>query len=55
MDYMELGATEGYERLIRELQRVESYLPNTYEFLLPMDLCATLKEYLEKTGGGKHE
>lgn len=48
------GGTEGYERLIRELQRVESYLPNTYEFLLPMDLCATLKCYLEKNGGG-HE
>ncbi|WP_462431263.1 GxGYxYP domain-containing protein [Bacteroides nordii] len=49
------GGAEGYERLIRELQRVESYLPNTYEFLLPMDLCATLKEYIEKNGGGKHE
>ena len=45
----------GYERLIRELQRVESYLPNTYEFLLPMDLCATLKEYIEKNGGNGHE
>ena len=45
------GGVGGYERLIRELQRVESYLPNTYEFLLPMDLCATLKEYIEKNGG----
>lgn len=45
------GGVNGYERLIRELQRIESYLPNTYEFLLPMDLSATLKEYLEKNGG----
>ena len=45
------GGADGYERLIRELQRLESYLPNTYEYLLPMDLCATLKEYLEKEGG----
>ena len=49
------GGVGGYERLIRELQRVESYLPNTYEFLLPMDLCATLKEYIEKNGGNGHE
>lgn len=49
------GGTEAYERLIRELQRVESYLPNTYEFLLPMDLCATLKEYIEKKNGGNNE
>lgn len=45
------GGADGYERLIRELQHLESYLPNTYELLLPMDLCATLKEYLEKNGG----
>ena len=48
------GGTDGYQRLIRELQRLESYLPDTYEYLLPMDLCATLKEYLEKEGGS-HE
>lgn len=42
------GGTEGYERLIRELQRLESHKPDTFEFLLPMDLCATLKDYIEK-------
>ena len=41
------GGTDGYQRLIRELQKLESYQPNTFEFLLPMDLCATLKNYIE--------
>ena len=45
------GGEGGYERLIRELERLESYMPNTYVYLLPMDLCATLKQYLDENGG----
>lgn len=45
------GGLDGYERLKRELTRLEMYLPNTYEFLLPMDLCATFNKYLEEHGG----
>jgi len=40
------GGTEGYERLIRELQRLEKKCPDTYVYLLPMDLSATLKKYI---------
>lgn len=45
------GGEGGYERLMRELQRLESHLPNTYVYLLPMDLSATLKQYLDENGG----
>lgn len=45
------GGTAGYERLIRELERMESHLPNTYVYLLPMDLVATLKKYIDENGG----
>lgn len=47
------GGNDGYQRLIRELQKLESYQPNTFEFLLPMDLCATLKNFLEKNNNEK--
>lgn len=39
-----------YERLLRELKKAEQDSPNTFEFLLPMDLAASLKKYIE--GGG---
>jgi hypothetical protein len=39
-----------YERLIRELQRVEEDSPNTFEYMLPMDLAATIKKYIEEGG-----
>ncbi len=45
------GGIDGYERLIRELERMESFRPNTYVYLLPMDLCATLANYLDEHGG----
>jgi hypothetical protein len=45
------GGEGGYERLLRELQRLESHMPNTYVYLLPMDLCATLKRYMDENGG----
>ena len=31
-----------YERLIKELERVEQDCPDTYEFMLPMDLAASI-------------
>ncbi|MDR0506319.1 MAG: hypothetical protein LBH32_05840 [Dysgonamonadaceae bacterium] len=45
------GGSGGYERLIRELERLESYLPNTYVYMLPMDLAATLQKYIIKNNG----
>lgn len=39
-----------YERLMRELQRIEEDCPNTYEFMLPMDLAASIKKYVEEGG-----
>ncbi len=39
-----------YERLIKELQRVEEDSPNTFEFMLPMDLAATIKKYIDEGG-----
>ncbi len=45
------GGVDGYNRLKRELNRLELYLPNTYEFLLPMDLSATFNKYIEEHGG----
>ncbi len=45
------GGVDGYERLIRELERLEAYLPDTYNYLLPMDLSATLIKYISENGG----
>jgi len=39
-----------YERLIKELQRVEEDSPNTFEYMLPMDLAATIKKYIDEGG-----
>lgn len=39
-----------YERLIKELQRVEEDSPNTFEFMLPMNLTATIKKYIDEGG-----
>ncbi|GAA4798822.1 GxGYxYP family putative glycoside hydrolase [Olivibacter ginsenosidimutans] len=39
-----------YERLIRELKRAEQDSPNTFEFMLPMDLAASIKEYVANGG-----
>ncbi len=45
------GGVDGYKRLIRELERLEADSPNTYVYLLPMDLCATLVKYIQQNGG----
>ncbi len=45
------GGIDGYERLVRELERLEADCPNTYVYLLPMDLCATLVQFIQKNGG----
>jgi len=45
------GGVDGYERLIRELEKLETRYPDTYVYLLPMDLCATLKKYIDEHGG----
>jgi len=42
------GGFDGMEMLMRELEKLEAERPNTYVYLLPMDLCATLKKYIEK-------
>ena len=39
-----------YERLIKELERVEQDCPDTYEFMLPMDLAASIRKYIEEGG-----
>lgn len=39
-----------YERLIKELERVEEDCPDTYEYMLPMDLAASIKKYIEEGG-----
>jgi len=39
-----------YERLIRELKRAEQDSPNTFEFMLPMDMAASIKEYVAQGG-----
>lgn len=39
-----------YERLIKELERIEQDCPDTYEFMLPMDLAASIKKYIEDGG-----
>lgn len=39
-----------YERLIKELERVEQDSPDTYEYMLPMDLAASIKKYIEEGG-----
>lgn len=44
------GKVVLYERLIRELERLERDCPNTYEYLLPMDLAASIKAYIENGG-----
>lgn len=44
------GKPVVYEKLIRELQRLERERPNTYEFMLPMDLGASIKKYIEAGG-----
>lgn len=41
------GAENGYEKLIKELERLETDFPDRYVYLLPMDLCATLKRYID--------
>ncbi len=46
----ENGKVVMFERLLRELKRAEQEMPNTFEFMLPMDLAASLKKYIE--GGG---
>ncbi len=38
----------GYEKLMREIERLEAKYPKTYVYLLPMDLCATLKKYYDE-------
>lgn len=44
------GEVVIYDRLIRELQRVEEDSPNTFEYMLPMDLAATIKKYIDEGG-----
>lgn len=39
-----------YERILRELKKAEQEMPNTFEFMLPSDLAASMKKYIE--GGG---
>lgn len=39
-----------YERLIKELEKAEQDSPNTFEYMLPMDLGATIKKYIEEGG-----
>lgn len=39
-----------YEQLIKELERAEKECPNTYEYMLPMDLAASIKKYVAEGG-----
>lgn len=39
-----------FDRLMRELKRAEKDSPNTFEYMLPMDLAASLKKYIESGG-----
>lgn len=39
-----------FERLIKELERVEKDSPNTFVYMLPMDLGATIKKYIDEGG-----
>lgn len=44
------GRIVGYQKLMDELARVERESPNTYVYLLPMDLAATIKQFIEEGG-----
>lgn len=39
-----------FERIIKELQKVEKDSPNTFVYMLPMDLGATIKKYINEGG-----
>jgi len=39
-----------FDRILREVKRAEQDSPNTFEFMLPMDLAASLKKYIENGG-----
>lgn len=39
-----------YERILKEIKRAEQEMPNTFEFLLPSDLAASMKKYMESGG-----
>ncbi|MFV0469509.1 MAG: hypothetical protein ACK5MK_11360 [Dysgonomonas sp.] len=45
------GGDDGYQKLKRELLKLENDYPDRYVYLLPMDLCATLKKYIDENGG----
>ncbi|MEB3374198.1 hypothetical protein SFC43_16055 [Bacteroides sp. CR5/BHMF/2] len=47
---MEAGKVVMYERLIKELEKLDRDYPNTYEYMLPMDLAATIKKYIQEGG-----
>ena len=50
-DYgVEAGKVVMYERLIKELEKLDRDYPNTYEYMLPMDLAATIKKYIQEGG-----
>lgn len=40
------GGIDGYARLKRELNKLETKYPNRFIYLLPMDNCATFNKYL---------
>lgn len=44
------GKPVVFEKLIRELQRLERERPGTYEYMLPMDLAASIKKYVDAGG-----
>mgnify|MGYP000452964481 CR=1 FL=1 len=39
-----------YERLDQGTRTVEQDCPDTYEFMLPMDLAASIRKYIEEGG-----
>lgn len=47
----EYGGNDGYQRILRELKKLEAERPDTYIYMLPKDLCATLKQYIIENGG----